>query len=169
MPTGYRRGPSVDTVCGQVVFPRDTSRPTPLSPSPPPPPATYRTVQALRPTTRAPPPPCKSLGTSWVLAAVSGCTPCPTSKRMSSNQHLAAQGQHYDVPRDCNRWACGKNCCETMARVAGADPLGPSSMSSRMCKKTPGSDCLGRCLPVDTPSPYPTHADKLRALSEHVR
>ena len=77
VPTGYRRGPSVDTVCGQVVFPRShyvaPHPPLPLPASPPP--ATYRSVQALRPTTRAPPPPCKSLETSWALGS---CVWVPT-------------------------------------------------------------------------------------------
>jgi hypothetical protein len=96
VPTGYRRGPSVDTVCGQVVFPRSQYvAPHPLSPSPPPHPrrrtglskhSTQRPVLRLRPVS-----PSKQVGP---LAAVSGCPPCPTSKRMSSNQHLAAQGQH---------------------------------------------------------------------------
>ena len=87
----------------------NTSRPTPLSPSPPPHPrrrtglskhSAQRPVLRLRPVS-----PSKPVGP---LAAVSGGPPCPTSQRMSSIQHLAAQGQHYDVPRDCNRWACGK-------------------------------------------------------------
>ena len=143
VPTGYRRGPSVDTVCGKVVFPRSQYvAPHPLSPSPPPHPrrrtglskhSTQRPVLRLRPVS-----PSKQVGP---LAAVSGCPPCPTSKRMSSNQHLAAQGHKGSTttfPETATGGRAG-NCCETMARVAGADPLGPSSMSSRMCKKTPGS------------------------------
>ena len=127
-----------------------------------------RSRRSLRPQT------CRPVGRLKLCPAVSG-QPLRATQRAPSDQHLAAQEKHRGHWTTFLETATGGsagNLCETAARVAGTDPLGASSVISRMGQGTQvvPPNCLGPCLPEGiSPPPHPTQADKVRAPSEHVQ
>ena len=113
-----------------------------------------RSRRSLRPQT------CRPVGRLKLCPAVSG-QPLRATQRAPSDQHLAAQEKHRGHWTTFLETATGGsagNLCETAARVAGTDPLGASSVISRMGQGTQvvPPNCLGPCLPEGISPPPPT-------------
>ena len=116
-----------------------------------------RSRRSLRPQT------CRPVGRLKLCPAVSG-QPLRATQRAPSDQHLAAQEKHRGHWTTFLETATGGsagNLCETAARVAGTDPLGASSVISRMGQGTQvvPPNCLGPCLPEGI-SPPPPHTGR---------